>query len=57
MSLFTFEYTPLSHRETSQAGGIDRSGTGTKGDFVSWFSFFFFFLNLILFIFYTAGSY
>ena len=35
MRVFTFEYTPLSHRKTSQAGEIDHSGTGTKGDFVS----------------------
>lgn len=38
MSLSAFGYTPISHRQTSQAGGIDQSGTGTKGGFVSWFS-------------------
>lgn len=38
MSLCTFESTPISHRKTLQAGGIDQSGAETKGGFVSWFS-------------------
>ena len=38
MRVFIFEYTSLSHKRTSQAGEVDHSGTGTKGNFLSWSS-------------------